>query len=1096
MNQKTNLYVLSLFLVFILRGYAFGQNKRIPALNDEVVLMGENNVSINPHYVHFKNLSPADGFFGNGNYRFLAKDALGYLWFWQDQEGLFRYNGLNSVVFGEAEGYLGKETRNAVQDKVGNIWFASQNGLWQFDIKTGKFNVFYNPHSSVKEFVAINTLPNGQFWVSTKLGETKTWVFDPLEKKFLHQIEAIFTLPDKTKDSTNTICIYGPIYVDKDSIAWYRGHINKSEGLCSMDLNKKTATLYRMSHMFWKDKLHPEMEGQLNYPNCVMADSDNIHIWSGGWMGGLRRFNKITKQWMQYTALNSQVKGFDTEQILSIKQKNDTELWINGFAVFNKQTETYSVFPPTQSHPFGYRGESQTTHIEKDDSDGYWACGVNVTHYSPTLQRFTVRPFPNVSDIVRIGCDDGVQKTVLIPIGGTTQNPAPSIVKYNYETKKIEQKFYPELLKMGSGEPFILKIIRSKLPSRRFWALTGNGLFELNTQTLDLVHHPLQYKNEKGEAVNFNLLFDISEDTEGGLWIGRAGFHNDGDNILLHYNPQTRQLTTYSKNKPQSQEWFTLNVINFVFCDSKGYVWLSTNDGQGLNILNPKTNIVKNYIHTPNDSTSITHNIISHFDEDKSGHVWLKTDGGFCYKTAESPVFMRISGFKGSYHNFIIDKKSNIWVGNSKGLFCYDTLTKVWRNFNEKHGIVNYANRLVISEDSSLVFSGKDIEFNPALLDIKAPPPQTVIESFNVFEKSLPLAMLPHFSEQITLKYDQNFFSIGFIGINYQNPEETQYAYQLVGVEPDWVNSGKRRTAFYTNIGAGTYEFRVKAMNSDGVWSAVKTLKIKILPPFWQTWWFRILAAGLVVAGLWFFYKNRLRQVRLEGEVKQKETELLQREAEFRRSLAETEMSALRAQMNPHFIFNCLNSINNFMLENNGKSASLYLTKFSRLIRLVLENSRTEKVSLANEMAALELYIEMESLRFKQKLRYDIQIASSVQMDFIEIPPLLLQPYVENAIWHGLMHRKEGGKVKVEVTQPLENILHIEITDDGIGRQAAMELKSRSAVRRKSFGMQITSERLQAINEIFGMETRVTVEDLQNTEGGAAGTKIVIEIPC
>lgn len=184
------------------------------------------------------------------------------------------------------------------------------------------------------------------------------------------------------------------------------------------------------------------------------------------------------------------------------------------------------------------------------------------------------------------------------------------------------------------------------------------------------------------------------------------------------------------------------------------------------------------------------------------------------------------------------------------------------------------------------------------------------------------------------------------------------------------------------------------------------------------------------------------------------------------------------------------------MLDNNSEQASFYLTKFARLIRLVLENSRTEKVLLANELHALELYLEMEGLRFKEKLKYVIQIDPSVSPDFLEIPPLLLQPYVENAIWHGLMHKKQGGTVTIAINQLEESLLHISITDDGIGRERAEELKSRSATRQKSFGMQITSERLNAINAIFKTQTRITVEDLSDTEGAACGTKVNLMIPC
>ena len=214
----------------------------------------------------------------------------------------------------------------------------------------------------------------------------------------------------------------------------------------------------------------------------------------------------------------------------------------------------------------------------------------------------------------------------------------------------------------------------------------------------------------------------------------------------------------------------------------------------------------------------------------------------------------------------------------------------------------------------------------------------------------------------------------------------------------------------------------------------------------------------------------------------------------FEQKLAEIEMTALRAQMNPHFIFNCLNSIQLYTSDNEAAKASTYLTKFSRLIRLVLENSRNDKVTLKDELDALGLYLEMEAMRFKNKLQFSIDVAAELDTDIIEIPPMLLQPYVENAIWHGLMHKKEGGMVHVKVEQQQTDCLQITITDDGIGRKKAAELKSKSATANKSFGMKVTNERITLINQVYQTNTKVHVHDLEDAEGHNTGTEVVLEI--
>ena len=282
-------------------------------------------------------------------------------------------------------------------------------------------------------------------------------------------------------------------------------------------------------------------------------------------------------------------------------------------------------------------------------------------------------------------------------------------------------------------------------------------------------------------------------------------------------------------------------------------------------------------------------------------------------------------------------------------------------------------------------------------------------------------------------------------------------------------------------------------------------------------WLTSVLGLILIfVAFLWFVnrklkeksseienYQSELKKLNseLENRVEQRtdelyatQQELFEQESEHRKRLYEVEMTALRAQMNPHFIFNVLNSINNFTLSNNPESASIYLTKFSKLIRLVLENSKSELITLQSELEALRLYIELEAMRFKGKVQYEINVQEDIDQRFVQLPPLLLQPYIENAIWHGLMHKVQGGKVWVNIVQPNENLLKIEIVDNGVGREKARELKSKTATKDKSFGMQITSDRLKILSQLYKIDSQIRIVDLE--DGHTTGTKVTIEIPC
>lgn len=234
-------------------------------------------------------------------------------------------------------------------------------------------------------------------------------------------------------------------------------------------------------------------------------------------------------------------------------------------------------------------------------------------------------------------------------------------------------------------------------------------------------------------------------------------------------------------------------------------------------------------------------------------------------------------------------------------------------------------------------------------------------------------------------------------------------------------------------------------------------------------------------------------EVMLERQLEEQRVSQLR--TDFERRAAEAEMTGLRSQMNPHFIFNCLNSIKLYAIENESEKASDYLTKFSRLIRMVLENSQSERITLQNELETLQLYMEMEAMRFKQKLSFRIDITPDVDTKFLEIPPLLIQPYVENAIWHGLMHKPEGGSVCLQAKLVEEALLQITITDDGVGRTRAGELKSKSASHRKSFGLKMTSERISLINQVYHSHTQVVIHDLMDPKGNPVGTQVILQIP-
>jgi tetratricopeptide (TPR) repeat protein len=205
------------------------------------------------------------------------------------------------------------------------------------------------------------------------------------------------------------------------------------------------------------------------------------------------------------------------------------------------------------------------------------------------------------------------------------------------------------------------------------------------------------------------------------------------------------------------------------------------------------------------------------------------------------------------------------------------------------------------------------------------------------------------------------------------------------------------------------------------------------------------------------------------------------------------ELKALRAQMNPHFIFNAINSIQHFILNNDSKAAHLHLSKFSQLIRKVLENSRFESIPLAEEIRMLELYLELESLRFSSKFHYQISVDSSIDSENVLISPLIIQPFVENAIWHGLMHLKDKqGEVLIKF-EKINGSLKCTINDNGIGRKRSMELKK--GTMHESMGLSIAKERLQIVNMLNKAKTSIVLIDKTNNDGTPSGTIVELFMP-
>ncbi|NUM51636.1 MAG: histidine kinase [Flavobacteriales bacterium] len=332
------------------------------------------------------------------------------------------------------------------------------------------------------------------------------------------------------------------------------------------------------------------------------------------------------------------------------------------------------------------------------------------------------------------------------------------------------------------------------------------------------------------------------------------------------------------------------------------------------------------------------------------------------------------------------------------------------------------------------------------------------------------------------LKYFQNNLKINFVSFLNNNPSSLQYKYRLLNLS-EWIYTSSQ-TATFNALPPGEYVFEVYAMNNAGIWNVNPAQVTFIIDePIWKTKWFLlVIFLFLVFIFVLVIYIYRIRN--------KKEKE---KKNEVQKKIMQSELQALRAQMNPHFMFNTLSSIQNFINSKNSDEAVKYLSKFAKLMRSIMENSKKSRVNLKEELEALELYMQLEQLRLEYKFDYEIILDKNIDPIHDEIPPLLIQPYVENAIWHGITHKEGKGKITIHIVNR-NHTLQCTINDNGVGRVASEKI-NRQKNKHKSYGMSITKERLEILNAMQKSQLSVEMADILNDEKQVIGTSVKIFIP-
>src|SRR6266542_35521 len=613
----------------------------------------------------------------------------------------------------------------------------------------------------------------------------------------------------------------------------------------------------------------------------------------------------------------------------------------------------------------------------------------------------------------------------------------------------------------------------------------------------------------------------ILEDKRGNLWFGTGGggVSKYNGNSFTHFT---------------AKEGLIGNMVLSMLEDKSGKLWFG-NYGGGLSEYDGKS---KSFTHLT-QKEGLSDNLVQSLREDKSGNLWVGSlSGGVSkYDGKSFTHFTEKEGLSDNSVNSIIeDKSGNLWFGTDNGLSKLEknslaTFDKakadeavsgliksgpLFKTYTSEDGCSGGGSAMCEAKDGTIwIASGGLTAFHPGEENPDTIAPNIQLTGLTLFNENIGWQNLLsplkgdgrradnyrewikdtsivlgngvkvhdfHFDcvsrwygvpEHLSLAYNNNYLTFQFVGITLQSPKKVKYQYKLEGLDNNWSALTDRSEATYGNLPHGKYTFKVKAMNGEGYWSNEFNYSFTSRPPWWETSWAYVLYVMLLAVGIWSIVYYRLKSLRRELEQRKKEQQL----TELKQQKTELEMQALRAQMNPHFIFNSLNSINMFILENNKLQASEYLSKFSRLVRLILQNSKEAFIPLEKELEALLLYLELESLRFDNKFEYKISVDDEVDTTMLKVPPLIIQPYVENAIWHGLMHKKEKRHLDIQLFLEKE-VLFCKITDDGIGRKKAAELKSKSASTHKSMGMRITGDRIAMLQQQKQNGTSISITDL------------------
>lgn len=824
------------------------------------------------------------------------------------------------------EGLSQVYVNSIIQDKKGFIWIATQDGLNKFD---GYVFKVYKPDSKSDNSLRSNVIKTlfedfeGNIWIGTAGGGLSC--FDPVKERFTNYLNDPFN-----KSSLSNDDVYA-IYQDKDSIMWigtYGGGLNKfypktgvfisymhsAEDPHSISGNTIRAINEDNSGNLWigvdegglnkfdkrtakfRHFLHDETNVNTVCSNVILTiykDSQG-KLWIGTYGGGFDIFDPVTEMFLHYkTSLTSNSLSHDI--VWAFNEVDDSQMWIGtrggGLNIFNQNTNSFSVFKKN-SYKEASLTDNNILSITKDKSGVVWiGTETNgVCKVDSKIKRFNILRANTSNGILNNNIMSLIEdKLGRVWIG--TRGGGISIIDKNGTISN----FFPEVAKKEGFENILSMVFDG---DSCIWLGTdGNGFFKVNIFT-GAVLNKYKFDPTNKNSLSNNAVTSLYMDTDNILWIGTYG------GGLNKFDTKKGKF----RNFPIDYTNFMKNVVWNIYSDQSGIIWVGTG-GKGLMRIDKKTERYIFFENIFNDPTSISNNVVLSIAEAKDGTIWVGTGGGGLNKfDRENGVFSSFTMKDGLPNDMILgiaeDNNGNLWLSTYNGISCFNPENKRFHNYFETDGIAdNTLNERAYlkSKEGELFFGSINgvTHFYPDSIKSNSFLPPVVFTDFKIFNKSVGIN--EHINGTVILKksitttkvielsYKLNVFSIEFSSLHFVEPKNNLYKYKMEGFDEDWITTdASKRFATYTNLNGGEYIFKVKASNSDGIWSEESaTVKIIIIPPFYKKPWFYIFVFITLVVFVYLFIKYREKQLikdrnRLEKMVEERTTEINQQKEELR----------------------------------------------------------------------------------------------------------------------------------------------------------------------------------------------------------------------